>query len=202
MNIQGWFPLGLTGFIFQHHSLKESIICCSAFFMVQLSHPYMTTGKPIVVTVLVTQLRPTLCDPTGCSLPGSSVYGILQARILEWIVIPFSRGSFQSRNWAQVSCVAGRFFTVWATGKIRKTIDLTIWTFVSKTISLLFNMLSRFIIAFLPKNKRLLISWLHSPSTMILEPKKIKSWFLFFPFYLPWSDGTGCHDLSFLNAEF
>ena len=69
------------------------------------------------LSLKVTQLRPTLCDPTGCSLPGSSVYGILQARILEWIVIPFSRGSFQSRNRAQVSCVAGRFFTVWATGK-------------------------------------------------------------------------------------
>ena len=163
--------------------------------MVQLSHPYMTTGKTIVVIVLVTQLCLSLCDPTGCSLPGSSVYGILQARILAWIVIPFSRGSFQSRNRAQVSCVAGRFFTVWATGKIRKTIDLTIWTSVSKAISLLFNMLSRFIIAFLPKNKHLLISWLHSPSTMILEPKKIKSWFLFFPllfamkwwYWMPWS---------------
>ena len=56
-----------------------------------------------------------------------------------------------------------------------KTIALTIWTFVSKVISLLFNMLSRFVIAFLPKNKHLLISWLQSLSTVILEPKKIKS---------------------------
>ena len=56
-----------------------------------------------------------------------------------------------------------------------KTIALTIWNFVSKVISLLFNMLSRFFTTFLPRSKRLLISWLQSPSAMILEPKKIKS---------------------------
>ena len=56
-----------------------------------------------------------------------------------------------------------------------KTIVLTIWTFVGKVMSLLFNMLSRFVIAFLSRSKRLLISWLQSPSTVILEPKKIKS---------------------------
>jgi len=56
-----------------------------------------------------------------------------------------------------------------------KTIALTIWTFVGKVMSLLFNMLSRFVIAFLPRSKHLLISWLQSPSTVILEPKKIKS---------------------------
>ena len=50
-----------------------------------------------------------------CSPPGSSVHGILQARILEWVVIPFSRGSSQTRGWTQVFCIAGRFFTVWAT---------------------------------------------------------------------------------------
>ena len=51
----------------------------------------------------------------NCSLPGSPVHGILQARILEWVAIPFSRGSSQGRDQTQVSCVAGRFFTVWAT---------------------------------------------------------------------------------------
>ena len=50
----------------------------------------------------------TLCDPMDCSLPGSSVHGILQARILEWVAIPFSRGSSQSRDQTQVSCIAGR----------------------------------------------------------------------------------------------
>ena len=56
-----------------------------------------------------------------------------------------------------------------------KTIALTIWTFVGKVMSLLYNMLSRFVIAFLPKSKHLLISWLQSPSAVILEPPKIKS---------------------------
>ena len=86
--------------LLQHHSSKASIFRHSAFFIVQLSHPYMTSGK---------------------------------------------------------------------------TIALTIWTFVGKVISLLFNMLSCLVISFLPRSKRLLISWLQSPSAVILEPKKIKS---------------------------
>ena len=86
--------------LLQHHSSKASILQCSAFFMGQLSHPYMTTGK---------------------------------------------------------------------------TIALTSQTFVGKVMSLLFNMLSRLVIAFLPRSKRLLISWLESPSAVILEPKEIKS---------------------------
>ena len=86
--------------LLQHHSLKASVLQLSALFMVQPSHPYMTTGK---------------------------------------------------------------------------TIYLTIQTFVGKVISLLFNMLSRFVLAFLPRSKYLLISGLQSPSTVILEPKKIKS---------------------------
>ena len=86
--------------LFQHHSLKTSVLQCSVFFMVQLSHPFMTTGK---------------------------------------------------------------------------TIALTRQTFVGKVMFLLFNMLSRFVIAFLPKSKCLLIWWLQSPSAVILEPKKIKS---------------------------
>ena len=77
-----------------------------------------------------------------------------------------------------------------------KTIALTRWTFVGKVMSLLFNMLSRLVITFLPRNKRLLISWLQSPSAVILEPQKIACHcFHCFPIYLPWSDGTRCHDL-------
>ena len=86
--------------VLQHHSSKASILKHSAFFTVQLSYPYMATGK---------------------------------------------------------------------------TIALTRWTFVSKVISLLLNMLSRLVITFLPRSKRLLISWLQSPSAVILEPQKIKS---------------------------
>ena len=83
--------------LLQHHSSKASVLRCSVFFIVQLSHPYMTTGK---------------------------------------------------------------------------TIALTRWTFVGKVISLLLNMLSRLVITFLPRSKRLLISWLQLPSAVILEPKK------------------------------
>ena len=68
-----------------------------------------------VVRVKVAQLCLTLCDPMDCSPPGSSVHGILQARILEWVAIPFSRGSYQPRNPTRVSCFAGGFFTSWAT---------------------------------------------------------------------------------------
>ena len=83
-----------------------------------------------------------------------------------------------------------------------KTIALTRWTFVGKVMSLLFNMLSRLVITFLPRSKHLLISWLQSPSAVTLEPRKIKSAsFRCFPIYFPWSDGTRGHDLSFLNVE-
>ena len=61
------------------------------------------------VFVLVAQSCPTLCDPTGCSSPGSSVHGLFQAIILEWVAISFTRGSSQPRNQTQVSCIAGRF---------------------------------------------------------------------------------------------
>ena len=100
----------------------------------------------------VAQSCPTLRDPMDCSLPGSSVHGICQARVLEWVAIAFSHP-----------------YTT--TGK---TIALTGWTFVGKVMSLLFNMLSRLVIAFLPRSKRLLISWLQSPSAVIWEPPKIK----------------------------
>ena len=137
INIQDWFPLGWTGWIslqskglknlLQHHRSKASILQHSAFFIVQLSPPYMTTEQ---------------------------------------------------------------------------TIALTRWTLVGKVMSLLFNMLSRLVITCLPRSKRLLISWLQSPSVMILEPPKIVSCcFHHFPIYLPWSDGTRYHDLSFLNVE-
>ena len=62
-----------------------------------------------------TQLCLTLCDPMDCSLPGSSICGILQARILQWVAISFSRGSSQPRDWSRVSRIAGRRFTLWAT---------------------------------------------------------------------------------------
>ena len=81
-----------------------------------------------------------------------------------------------------------------------KTIALTVWTYVGKIMTLIFNRLSRLVISFLPRTKHFLISWLQSPSAVILEPKKIKSHcFHCFPIYLLWSDGTGSHNISFLN---
>ena len=65
----------------------------------------------------------TLWDPMDCSLPGSSVYGIFQARILEWVAISFSRRSSQPRDWTRVSCIVGRCFTAWATREV-----LCIWS--------------------------------------------------------------------------
>ena len=82
-----------------------------------------------------------------------------------------------------------------------KTIALARQTFVDKVMSLLFNMLFRLVIAFLPRNKCLLISWLQSPSTVILEPPQNKVCHCFH-IYLPWSDRTRCHDLRFLYVEF
>ena len=88
------------------------------------------------------------------------------------------------------------------TGKT-KALTLTMVPFVSKVMFLLFNMLSRFVIAVLPGSKHLLISWLQSLSTLIFgaQENKICHYFHFPPFSLPWSDGTGCHELSFFNVE-
>ena len=139
MNIQYWFPLGLTGLIslqfkglsslLQHHSLKVSILQCSAFFMVQLSNPYMNNGK---------------------------------------------NHSFD------------------------------IWAFISKVMSLLFNMLSRLVIAFLPRKKHLLNFMVAVTicSDFGAQVNKIYHCFHFPPIYFLWTDGTGCHDFSFLNVEF
>ena len=71
----------------------------------------------LVVVVKATQSCPTLCDPMDCSPSGSSIHGILQARILEWNAIPFSRGSSLLRDRTQLSCTVGRFFTIWANRK-------------------------------------------------------------------------------------
>ena len=75
--------------------------------------------------VKVVQPCPTPRNPMGCSPPGSSVHGVLQARIVEWIAMPFSRGSSQPRGCAPVSRTAGRFFTVWATREASKKTDLS-----------------------------------------------------------------------------
>ena len=86
---------------------------CSHFVECSLQIFHLTV--PAVLAVSVTQSCLTLCDPMDCSPPGSSVHGIFKARIPEWVSIPFSRGSSPPRDWTQVSCTAGRLFTVWDT---------------------------------------------------------------------------------------
>ena len=79
------------------------------------SLPFTPLGKPYNrIKVLLTQSCLTLCNPIDCSLPGSSVHGILQAIILVWVAMPFSRGTSWPMNWTMVSCIAGRFH-IWAT---------------------------------------------------------------------------------------
>ena len=113
----------------------------------------------------------------------------------------FSTPQFKSISSSVLSFLYNPTLTPYMT--TGKTIALTRWTFVGKVMSLLFNMLSRLVIGFLPRSKCLLFPWLQSPSAVILEPKKINSLTIsiVFPIYLPWSDGTRCHDLGFLNVE-
>ena len=86
-----------------------------------VSLPAEPQGEPSLPSELkwseVAQPCPTLCDPVDCSLPGSSVRGIFQARVLEWVSISFSRGSSRPGDWTWVSCIVGRCFTIRATGK-------------------------------------------------------------------------------------
>ena len=99
---------------------------------------HQTVDSAWPMKLLVAQSCPTSCDPMDCSLPGSSVHGILQARMLEWVAIPFSRGSSWPRDWTWISCViAGRFFTVWATREAHLVYRLyvktclVVWTLIS-----------------------------------------------------------------------
>ena len=86
------------------------------------------------VLCLVAQLWPTLCNPMDCSLPGSSVPGILPARVLEWVAMSSSRGSSQPRDWTQVSCIAGRSFIVWDTREAHPQSSQSAFTTVCLTL--------------------------------------------------------------------
>ena len=98
-------------------NLWQHLICHSIFFDHWLFTflPYAKTPSLSLKWSEVAQSCPTLCDPVDCSLPGSSVHGILQARILEWVTISFSRGSSRPGDWTRVSRIGGRCFNLWAT---------------------------------------------------------------------------------------
>ena len=144
------------------------------------------------------------------SISCSNEYSGLISFRMDWFDLPAVQGTlrslFQHQSSKALILQLSVFFIVQLSHPYtttRKTIALTRWTFVGKVMSLLCNMLSRLFIVFLPRSKHLLISWLHSPPAVILEPKKIVSYcFHCFLIYLPWSDGTRCYDLSFLNVEF
>ena len=137
--------------------------------------------------------------------PSNEHSGVISVRMdcLDLLSVQGTLKSLLQHHNSKASIQRSAFFTVqlshpyMTTGK---TIPLTRRTFVDKVMSLLLNMLSRLVITFLPRSKRLLISWLQSPSAVILEPPKIRVSHCF-PIYLPWSDGTGCYDLSFLNGK-
>ena len=84
----------------------------------------------------VAQLCWTLCDPMDCSPPDSSVHGIFQATILEWVAVSFSKASSQPRDWIRVSCFAGRRFTIWATREVAQNNRICVLSFPSLLISM------------------------------------------------------------------
>ena len=93
---------------------------CEFFKLLRISKkffPYTYWKKKSTYKVLVTQLCPIVCDFMDYSPQSSFVHGILQERIMEWIAIPFSKGSSLPRDWTQMSYIAGRFFTSWTTGE-------------------------------------------------------------------------------------
>ena len=171
---------------------------------------------PIPPSITVFSNESTLCTrwPNYWSfifsiIPSKEIPGLISFR-MDWLGLLAVQGTLKSllqHHSSKASILRhSALFTVqqsqpyMTTGKI---IALTRRTLVGKVMSLLLNMLSRLVITFLLRSKRLLNSWLQSPSAVILEPPQIKIWHCFhcFPIYFLWSDGTRCHDLHFLNVE-
>ena len=108
-----WFFGGRCSRIFRGTPEAQSRLCiCRNSFLMTfvMSGVPLTSSQQALVTT--TNSYPTLCDPMDYSPPGSSIHGILQARILEWVAIPFSRGSSQPKDQTRVSCIIGRFFYI------------------------------------------------------------------------------------------
>ena len=99
----------------QRHYFADKGMYSQSYVFFQYSCMDVRAGPYRRLKVKVSQSCLTLCNSMDCSLPGSSLDGILQAKILEWVAMPFSRGSSQTRDRTQVSCIAGRFFTILAT---------------------------------------------------------------------------------------
>ena len=146
----------------------------------------------------------------------SALTSVLPVNFQDWLPLGWTGWiSLQSKGLSRVFSTVqkhqffGTQLSLWSNSTSihdywKKNVALTRRTFVGKVMSVLLNMLSRLVITFLPRSKRLLMSWLHWTSAVISElPKnKVCHCFHCFPIYLPWCDGTRCHDLSFLNVEF
>ena len=202
-----------------HHRLLEftQTHVCRVGDAIQPSHPLSSPSAPasIFPSIRVFSNESVLCIrwPENLSftfniIPSNERSGLISFRTgwLDLLAVQGTLKSLLQHHSSKASVLwCPAFFTVQLAHPympIGKTIALTRGTFVGKLMSLLFNMLSRLVITFLPRSKHLFISWLQSPSAVVLEPKKIKSATVStFSTYLPWSDGTGCHDLSFLNVE-
>ena len=131
--------------------------------------------------------------------------GLIAFRI-DWFDIPAVQGT-HSLHTTGTHWFSSAQSSLWSNFHIRTWLLEKPWPWLGGPLAakwcVCFSILPRFAIGFLPRNKHLLILWLRSPSTVILEPKKIKCVsFHYSRIYLPWSDWTECHDLSFLNAEF
>ena len=122
-------------------SYSSSQYICQALmiyitFIMSYILPSVCVCVCVCVCVLVAQSCPTLCDPINCSPPGSSVLGISQTRILEWVAFPFSRRSSQPRERTQVSHIAGRIFTVWVAKEAHiNPLNLLRWKFLFSSLS-------------------------------------------------------------------
>ena len=152
-------------------------------------------------------LMSRLFIPGGQSIGASAL--VLPMNILgDWLAwspcsIKDSQESSPAQQFKSINSLALSLLHSPTLTSIHETKSLTRRSLVRKVMSLLLNILSRLIITFLPRSKHLLISWLQSPSAVILEPPKNKvcHYFHCFPIYFPWSDGTRCYDLRFLNVE-
>ena len=174
--------------------LLPSIFPASEYFL--MSWLFTSGGQSIRVSASAAVLPMNIQDWFPWGLAG---WISLQSKELSRV---FSHTTVQKYQFfgTQLSLWSNSHIHRWL---LKKTLALARQTFVCKVMSLLFNMLSRLVIAFLPRSKCLLISRLKAPSAVILELKKIVCHcFHCFPIYLPWSDGTRCQDLSFLNAGF
>ena len=114
---------------------RGSLACCDSWGHKESDTTERLNWKRSVICFYktlseVVQLCPTLCNPMDCSLPGSSVHGIFQARILEWVAISFYRISAQPRDWTQASCIVGRCFTIWATREVHWQVGINLSGFL------------------------------------------------------------------------